>query len=74
MKHKSVPRYDNADMISSNANTLLKGLDSALGSVNVSILFASSPKRPDPTFTGHSGKIAINTGPCPNEKIDTHSP
>jgi len=40
----------------------------------VSILFASSPKRPDPKFTDSSRKIAINTGPCPSEEIDTHSP
>ena len=48
-------------------------MDSALGSLNASILFESSPKRPDP-FTDSSGKIALDTGQCPNEEIDTHSP
>lgn len=45
-----------------------------MDSLNESILFASSPKRPDPKFTESSGKIAIDTGPRPNEEVVTHSP
>lgn len=47
-------------------------MDSALGSLNASILFTS--KRSDLKFTDSSGKIAVDTGPCPNEETDTHSP
>lgn len=49
-------------------------MDSALCSHNASSLFASSPKRLDPKVADSSGKIAVDTGPCPDEEIDTHSP
>lgn len=49
-------------------------MDSDLGLLSAPILFTSRPKRPDPKFTDSSGKIVIDTGPCPNEEIDTHSP
>lgn len=69
MRQKSVLRYD-----TSSANAWLKDLDSALGSLGVSILFASSPKRSDSKLTDSNRKIAIGIGPRPNEQIDTHSP